>query len=86
MIIYISSYEKIKYDGIPGITICILNPFIMNGLAERYPELKTIYNNYTKLMEYLKLNESKLNVYDYKNALIATKHMYNKTLRIIILI
>ena len=38
--IYTSSYEKIKYNGIPGITICIFNSFIMNGLAERYPELK----------------------------------------------
>ena len=76
MIIYTSRYEKIKYDGIPGITICIPTSFIMNGLTERYPELKTMYDNYTKLMEYIKSNESKLNISDYKRALIATKHMY----------
>ena len=76
MIIYISSYKKIKYDGIPGITICTFNSFIMNGLAERYPELKTMYDNYTKLMEYLKSNESKLNASDYKNALITSKLIY----------
>ena len=77
IIIYNSRYEKIKYDGIPGITICILNPFIINGLAERYPELKTMYNNYTKFMEYLKSKESKLNVSDYKKALNVSKHIYN---------
>ena len=48
----------------------------MNGLSERYVELKTMYDKYTKLMEYIKSNESKINVSDYKEAIIASKAMY----------
>ena len=76
MITFTSRYEKIKYDGIPGITFCFINPIILNGLSERYPELKTMYDNYTKLMEYLNSNEIKLNVSEYKKALNVSKHIY----------